>query len=191
MKNETIAWIVVAVVVVGTSIWLIVGGLSSTPGSVSTTTPSGTSTGSQTTSNTPGTGTTNPGGKEANPQTSGVGSLTFLLSQKANWKCSVTTRGTGVKRSGTLYVANTRARGNFTGVVGGQTTMTSMIDNGLNLYLWTNGNTKGLKLSATLSASGSAAATNGGVDPAAQLDYDCYPWTADMAQFTLPAGVTF
>ncbi len=112
----------------------------------------------------------------------GIGTIPYLISLKQPLVCSVKTM-TGYSRSGTLYVAGEKARGNFSN--------SSMIDDGTHLYAWMTGAIKGLVLLAASSASGSAIATNGGIDLATDISFACNPWTVDASVFTPPSSVSF
>ena len=115
-------------------------------------------------------------------KTAGIASLSFLLGLKQPLICSVKTMS-GPARSGTAYVAMGMARANFTS--------SSMIDDGTYLYAWTNGAATGLKLLAASSVSGSAIASNGGVDLATNLSFSCNPWITDTSFFVQPSSVSF
>ncbi len=112
----------------------------------------------------------------------GIGPVAYLFGLKQPLVCKVTTT-TGYSRTGTMYIAGDQMRANFTNA--------SMIDDGTYLYVWTIGATKGLKLLAASSASGSAIATNGGFDLATMLSYTCNSWTEDASVFTPPTSVVF
>lgn len=112
----------------------------------------------------------------------GVGPLALILGYKKPLVCSVKTRS-GTIRSGTLYVAGEKARFTFTA--------SSMIDDGVNLYVWKQGATTGVKLAASMSVNGSIAASHGGVDPATDLSFSCAAWATNSSVFVPPSTVTF
>jgi hypothetical protein len=118
----------------------------------------------------------------ASAKVTGIGPLSYLFGLKQSLVCSVKTLS-GYKRSGTMYVADGKMRANFT--------TSSMIDDGTYLYVWTNGDSKGLKLLASASASGSAIATNGGFDLAYDLSYSCNMWAENVSIFSPPSSVSF
>lgn len=186
MHTQKSIWIAAAIIVLG-GVWYFF----SSPGGnqeavpTATTTQSGTTPTQQTT---PKPATARPAGsgttqKPAVPtKAAGVNTLSYLYSLKLPLVCTVTV-GTTVKRSGTMYVADAKMRVNFSN--------TSMIDDGSFLYVWTKGATKGLKLSAVSSVSGSAIAANGGFDPANPFSFSCNSWTQDAGVFTPPTSITF
>ncbi len=114
---------------------------------------------------------------------SGVTPLSYIFSLKQSLVCSIRTTGTSIQRSGTMYIADGEMRANFTS--------SSMIDDGTYLYVWQGGASKGLKLLAASSASGSAIASNGGFDPSTPLSFACNSWTKNASLFTPPASVSF
>lgn len=125
-------------------------------------------------------------------QTIGQGSINSLMAMNENLICSVVSTSSSSQRSGTVYIADGKMRGDFISTTKGVTTVLSMIDDGTSLYVWRNtGNTIGLKLPTSISASGSVAASHGALDPTTSLHYDCHPWNADANFFTPPANVTF
>ena len=121
----------------------------------------------------------------------GAGPLANIKAFKESLSCAVETTGTYTKRSGIIYVTNGKVRGNFSGLINGVKTATSMIDDGTYLYAWSDGAKTGLKLIAGSSVSGSAIASRGGIDPAVTLSYACNSWTPDVTVFVPPAAVTF
>ena len=113
---------------------------------------------------------------------SGITPLAYLFSLKQSLLCAIQTTDS-YKRSGTMYVADGKMRVNFA--------RTSMIDDGMYFYAWTDGAAQGLRLLAASSASGSAIAGSGGFDPASNISFACNPWTANMSVFVPPASVSF
>lgn len=121
---------------------------------------------------------------KAPPKVAGSGTLASLLLLKENLSCSISTQS-GASRSGTLYLSGGQLRANLTNGV-------SMINDGQSYYAWVDGASTGLKLPASVTASGSALASHGAIDPnAGQVAYSCYPWTADETVFAPPSSITF
>lgn len=180
MNTKTIVWAVIAVVVLG-GVWYFAlnssGGLGGSP-TATTTLPDDTS--AQTTKTSGTSAALKPTATQA--KIVGVGPTTHLIGLKQSLICSVTSKS-GYSRTGTMYIAGGKVRANFAG--------TSMIDDGANLYAWTNGATTGAKVSAALSASGSVIASHGGIDLATDVSYACNPWTENASVFALPTTVAF
>lgn len=176
---KTLLWLFVAAILIGGWYYFTDRPAAVTPASpVATTTPAA--------------ATPAPAVKKAAPTakkpasaaatTVGVGSISYLISLRQNLICTVKTLS-GYTRAGTMYISGSKARGNFAS--------SSMIDDGDHLYAWTTGAIKGLVLPASSSASGSAIATNGGIDLATDLSFACSPWTVDASVFTPPSSVSF
>ncbi len=194
MNAKTLAVIVVGIVIAGGLWYLLVNGsktsLPFSPSSVaSETSPSG-----QAASVQPAGGTTAAGGASRSAparETIGIGSINDLLALRKDLICSVALSTSKLKRSGTVYVANGEMRGDFIASAGGTVTVVSMVDDGTNLYAWSDKNPDGLKLSASSSVSGSAISAWGALDPATSLDYSCLPWQADPGFFVPLPSVMF
>lgn len=124
-----------------------------------------------------------------NGKFSGSGSVTDLASFRTNLKCSVSTTGSGTKRSGTLYLTNAKARGDFTSTVSGYTVPSFMISDGARIYVWVSGTEGGIRFPTT--AASTSVFSHGGVDLSSALNYDCYLWTPDPSFFVPPANVLF
>ena len=182
MNNKTLVWLLVAVIVLAGA-WYY---FSNSSGGTVTETPVATTTPTTATTAKPAAPkVTAPAVKKPTVTTAkivGVGTIPYLIGLKQSLLCSVKTTS-GSSRSGTMYVAGGKVRGNFL--------TSSMIDDGTYLYAWFIGATKGLQLLAASSVSGSAIATNGGVDLATDLSFACNPWTEDASVFTPPSSVAF
>ncbi|MHB8660709.1 MAG: hypothetical protein ACYC75_02085 [Minisyncoccota bacterium] len=187
---KTIAsWAVVIIIVVG-SAWYVFSGSPKGNGGVS---PVATTTAStQQGTNTPSHSYTVKSGSttqrivapvSASAKIIGVTTLSYLFGLKQPLVCSVRTTGTSVQRSGTMYIADGEMRANFTS--------SSMIDDGTYLYAWQSDASKGLKLLAASSVSGSAIASNGGFDLSTILSFACNPWAKNPSVFVPPTSVSF
>lgn len=187
--NKTINWIIVAIVAFG-AVWYLASQYSPGSGEVPTTTIATT-----TTSAAPSIPTTPTAQKPApkaptgvvqppvtRPKVAGSSPVAYLFGLKQSLECSITTSG-AMKKSGTLYISGTQMRVDFSG--------SSMISDGTYLYAWMKGASKGLKLLASSSVSGSAMATNGGFDPGTDISFGCNPWTENLSFFVPPTLVSF
>jgi hypothetical protein len=124
------------------------------------------------------------------PTVAGVNTVSYLFGLKQSLFCNIKTSNSN-KLSGTLYVANDEMRGDFTSIINGISTNTSMIDDGNYLYVWKSGTPTGLKLLSASSVSGSAIANNGGIDLATNITFACNPWIENATFFAPPSSVTF
>ena len=122
---------------------------------------------------------------------SGYSSISYLLSLKQSLSCTVDAVAAGARRTGTIYVAGGKMRGDFSGLVNGVAAKTSMIDNGTRVYVWTDGATTGLELLAASSVNGSVIASHGGIALSSDFSFACSRWTEDQNLFVPPPSVTF
>lgn len=122
--------------------------------------------------------------QEASPKT-----LQDLLGLSAAQKCTYS--------GGTVYVASGKMRGDFTNSDQGKTTTSHMIVMDKTSYVWTEGESNGLKMTFDESQQATASSSEGSEQPqeAANLekpqDYKCESWVADSSMFELPSGVEF
>jgi hypothetical protein len=105
--------------------------------------------------------------------------------------------------SGTVYVSSGKMRGDFQSVDNGTTKQTHMINDGSYVYIWTDGQSSGYKMSlkavkseaaqvSTAPGSNTSGQTQSqSVNMHQQADYSCGGWSADPSLFTLPQGITF
>ena len=122
----------------------------------------------------------------------GYNSLAYLRTQKQPLFCSFDGVANGERRTGNIFVADGVARVNVARVAGGQAIATIMLDDGSYLYAWRASTTStGIKLLASKTVNGSAMASYGGLDPAAEFSFSCTTWTVDSSLLTPPAGMTF
>lgn len=122
----------------------------------------------------------------------GQRSLVELLALGTAQKCTFNQSVDGSNNEGRFYLSNGKMRGDFSSMANGQTMTAHMISDGQDMYTWLDGLNMGFKMSMdSTQAPVPGAAANGSVDVNQKLDYDCVPWTAEAAQFTLPAGVQF
>ena len=121
----------------------------------------------------------------------GVGTLDNLLTYKSDLTCAVTTLGTALPRTGTVYLSDGDLRGDFNITVDGRSLHSSMIDAGGYLYAWMDAGTHGVRLLAASSVSGSAIVSYGGVNPVQEISYSCNLWKAGHTQFAPPSSIAF
>jgi len=122
-------------------------------------------------------------------QPSAATSLKDLITKGIAQTCTFTNDGT----SGSVYVSGGAVRGDFDTVANGATTKSHMIVKDNSSYIWTDGQTTGIKMTYDPNATpaASASATSGSFDAGANMNYKCSAWLADSGKFTLPTGVTF
>lgn len=117
-------------------------------------------------------------------------SLKDLISKGIAQSCTFSNEGS----TGTVYVSGGKVRGDFDTTVDGKVTKSHMIVDGNTSYIWSDGQTTGVKMtfdaSATPSATGTTS-TAGSFDASANMNYKCGVWLADSSMFVLPVGVQF
>ena len=120
-------------------------------------------------------------------------SLKELVTSGASQQC--TFNNPDSKESmGTVYVSGGKVRGDFTVSVQGKDMTTHMIGDGTNSYIWTDGQTTGIKMAfdpATEVQNSNTPTQSNGVDVNAKMNYNCESWTADQSKFEVPTTVTF
>lgn len=164
MNTNAIIGIVVAIVVVGGGAWYLSSDSSGTMGE----------------------------GAENGTDEGGAGASTFaaLVAGGGSRTCTVTMDTNGSSSEGTVYISDGKVRGDFTSSVNGQSMTAHMIQADGYMYSWTDAVAQGVKVSLS-QAQKSGTTQNQGVDPNAQVDYDCSAWMADSGKFAVPSNVTF
>jgi len=124
--------------------------------------------------------------------TSQKSSLKALLGLGTNQKCSYSDQESG--SSGTLYLGNGNARGDFLTTANGSEQGSHMIIDGQSMYVWTEGENQGFMMKRDAiediqeNSAGNAPKT---VDINEEVDYDCSSWSPDSSMFSAPSNVTF
>lgn len=119
-------------------------------------------------------------------------SLKSLMSLGQNQMCTFSD-AEGAS-SGTMYIGSGKSSGDFESSINGVATTSHMVNDGVSVYFWTEGQTQGFKVSlATLDSfsGGTGTQTQKSFDVDKQVDYSCRPWGVDASKFTVPADVTF
>lgn len=125
------------------------------------------------------------------------GSWTDLMALGGAYTCDIdTTSNTGagsVQTTGTVYVAGSDLRGDFSSMVGGKMEETHMIRVGQESWVWSTAMPQGIKMMVKDSVkSGDAVGTSGqGFNENTSYEWDCDPWTRDSSKFSPPSNVQF
>jgi len=119
------------------------------------------------------------------------GTIQSLLKQGKNVTCSISyPEGSG---SGTVYVAGTKVRGDFTTKVDNKELMSHMINENNTAYVWTDASNQGTKI--TIDPNQPIPSAPAGAPQSADLnkevDMNCKNWSVDNSKFTVPTNVTF
>lgn len=142
-------------------------------------------------------------GQSANPQASQSStqnkSLFDLLSMAGSQKCTFSDSNS----SGTVYISDGKMRGDFQSQNEGKSGVSHMLNDGSYVYIWTDGQQNGYKMSLAVvkqqqaqitespSNGGSQAQPSQAVNMQQKSNYSCDPWSADSSMFTVPTNVTF
>jgi hypothetical protein len=142
--------------------------------------------------------TTSSPAVEASVTTDTRKSIRDLFATSGNQKCTFSDSQNS--SSGTIYTSSGKMRGDFQTVSKGQTLISHMIIEDQTSYIWTDGVSQGMKLSAgkigsltgTASNSGSVAETNSTpINVEQKVSYGCVAWTPDQKLLTLPTNIKF
>ncbi len=120
--------------------------------------------------------------------------LTSLLSSGKNTMCTFKTGNEKGETSGTFYISEDKARGDFTVTANGKEESTHMIKTGDTFYMWGDSLKAGIKMVMNINEMADKMKTSGdlaGIDPSKELGYKCAAWTVDNSLFTAPATIKF
>lgn len=163
MNTKTIIGIVVAIIVIGGLVWYF-----STQQTVVAPSPSG--------------GTT---------QNTGSASFAQFVAQGGSRSCDVVVNNPETPGTGIVYISGDQVRGDFTTkptTLNGGEIRAHMLQTGGFVYSWADTSSQGVKVRM---GAGATATSTQGVDPDAQVSYDCSPWTPDASKFIPPSTITF
>lgn len=132
------------------------------------------------------TASTDTASEETAPEST---SLKKLLASGSK-KCTFETTEGGTTSKGTFYVADGKARGDFSTSASGQDMVAHMIMENNTSYLWQEGSNTGIKMAFDAETADSYANSQA-VDPNKEYKYDCDSWNGDKSIFTPPSNVTF
>lgn len=116
-------------------------------------------------------------------------SLKTLIGMNSNQTCTFQDVSTG--SSGTMYIGDGNIKGDFQSQVNGQTQGSHMISDGVNVYVWIDGQTQGFKASQESMEEMAAKAGSQAIDINKEVDYECTPWTIVPGTFNIPTDVSF
>ncbi|MES2994713.1 MAG: hypothetical protein V4681_01610 [Patescibacteria group bacterium] len=126
----------------------------------------------------------------ADTNTTGVTSISALLSLPIPQKCEFTDETGAAKTSGTVYVSGGKMRGDFVANAAGTEYHAHTIMDGATAHSWVDETKIGVKSAMSVS-SDTAVSSNQGLDASKNLEYRCVPWIPDTAVFELPTNISF
>jgi hypothetical protein len=119
---------------------------------------------------------------QTSPNSSGK-SLNNLFALKKNIQCTFSDKN----QSGTMYISNLEARGDFKSS-GSDATIWHMVLKGNNISFWVDGSDTGFNMTTDSSN------TNGlqnNFDVNKKYNFNCQDWTVDESKFNIPRNVNF
>lgn len=149
------------------------------------------------------------GKKSSNPLQSVQNHMTTMTTEKkslgdffsltGSQKCTFSNKSNN--SSGTIYIGDSKMRGDFQSNSTSNATATHMINDGQYIYIWTDGQKQGYKMSTetvkkeatsvSMAPDNNPQPSSGPVNMNQQADYSCGGWAVDTSMFTLPQGITF
>jgi exopolysaccharide biosynthesis protein len=119
-------------------------------------------------------------------------SIKSLLASKTPQECSFSDNTGTSNFTGTIFVANGKASGEFNVQGPSGPIVSHMVSDGTNAYIWTSLSKQGFKMALAEASSAAANAKNSGSpDVNKTLDFKCKAWSVDNSKFTLPTDITF
>lgn len=120
---------------------------------------------------------------------SGKGELRNLFAMSGQMECTFSSEDSSSESTGTVYIADSMMRGDFTTKQGTAMVESHMIKSGDMMHVWTG--KQGAKMSAEAMMQPQTTGTNSSVDLDQNVDYDCKSWRKDGSKFEVPSDVTF
>ncbi len=116
-------------------------------------------------------------------------SIKSLLTGGKNVTCTISYPDN--KGSGTVYVAGSKVRGDFSMKVDNKEMMSHMIQDGLFAYMWSDDNKTGTKFKIDPNSPAPSATAGQTQDLDSQVDMKCNPWSEDKSKFSAPSDIQF
>ncbi len=117
-----------------------------------------------------------------------TGTIGSLRAMTGDFTCSVTVTRATEQSKGMVFMSGGKIAGNFTATMQGKSVHASLINDGTNIYLWSDASPRGLKLPS------SAANTSPMLkdyEDSTPVAYTCSPWMVDASKFVPPSSITF
>lgn len=120
-------------------------------------------------------------------------SIKSLLASKSPKQCDFSDNNVGTSSfTGTVFVANGKASGEFNVKTQAGSMVSHMISDGTTAYIWTGNTKQGFKISlAGAQASAGSTKDSQSVDVNKTFNFKCKDWVVDDSKFVLPTDVTF
>ena len=119
----------------------------------------------------------------------GQSTFAALAAMGGSRTCHITVNTDGNASEGTVYIADGRMRGDFTSTVNGKAMTAHMLQADGYMYSWTDAMAQGVKVS--LAQAQQANTQSQGINPNANVTYDCSAGVGAGASFDVPSNVSF
>jgi hypothetical protein len=119
-------------------------------------------------------------------------SIKSLLASKTPKQCDFSDNVGTASFTGTVYVADGKASGEFNVQTQAGPIVSHMISDGTNAYIWTGNTKQGFKFSLAAATNAAGNTQNSqSVDVNKTFDFKCKDWSVDNSKFAIPTDVTF
>ena len=136
-----------------------------------------------------------PGGDNSSIGEKMSGSIADLINAGKSLQCSFSSSADGYSSDGTVFVSGSNVRGDFNSEQGGKETQSHMIQNGENIYTWTDEPKQGMVMKISKEDAqkykDEAESSAGSFNMDDSYEYSCMPWGSDSSKFTPPSDVQF
>lgn len=122
------------------------------------------------------------------------GSMKDLIARGGDYECTFSQTNDMSDSTGTVFISGAKLRGDFKTTVKAVSNMnveSHMISDGAFMYTWSSMMPTGMKIAIAEGSTAETSPATQSFDYNQKLDYDCKPWTSDVAKFTLPTDITF
>ena len=120
-----------------------------------------------------------------------TGSFMDLAKRGGSYECTFSSGEGKTKTDGVVYVSGNKIRGNFAAGIEGSVTHSSMIQDGENMYVWSEAMPQGMKMKIPAESEMPAPKAGDMFSPGLAMNYDCKAWADDSSWFIAPPNVEF
>ena len=119
----------------------------------------------------------------------GIKSLRDFASLGSNKECTFSDLDS--ENKGTMYIGNGEVRGDFESNIDGKIVISHMIQDEYGMFIWTDGEKQGFKVSLESINDAVEKVDTTGFDLNKEVDYSCKPWSVVQGVFDAPRDVEF
>lgn len=122
-----------------------------------------------------------------NPSAEAPRTIKELLTYTGTQQCSFSTEG----NTGQVYMSGGKMRGDFTITIPQGNTDSHMIVDGQTVYIWSENQTNGLKITSDVIGEFDTPNQAAVIDPNQDMNFSCSSWTVNQSIFVPPTSITF